>query len=62
MSQALTIKVTVKDDKAHASIIDREVRWLLRDNLEAAVNDLVDGLICDYQYETEVVKLQIKHS
>ena len=61
MARTLTIKVVVENEKIKPSIIDREVRLLLRDNLETAIEDMSNGLICDYRYTTDTVKLSIKY-
>ena len=59
----LTIKVEIKE-AAKESInltIDREIRLILRDNLETAIEDARNELICDYHYETDLVRVQISN-
>ena len=63
MAATLTIKVEIKE-AAKESInltIDREIRLILRDNLETAIEDARNELICDYHYETDLVKVQISN-
>ena len=67
MTTQLQINVEIKKDNpilhedSQALVIDREVRLLLRDNLEAAIEDAMNDLVCCYRYETSLVKLQISN-
>ena len=66
-TRSIIIKVKIKDEdngkpsQLSPAAIDREIRTLLRDNLESAVEDKLNCLTCNYLYETDLIKLRIEH-
>ena len=55
----ININIEIKDNHQRVSDIDREIRQLLCDKLEIAVEDTCNGGSGNYYYEGEFVKLQI---